>query len=106
MPYQYHKVFDPPLIQSLSRDPTDTAAKFGDEPERLIYMYTEKVILAVNIAMVTGRPLLVRGAPGSGKTSLAPNVARFKNWRYYKEVISSPYPGLRPDSGSSMLYAA
>ena len=89
MPYQYHKVFDPPLTQSLSRDPTDTAAKFGDQPERLIYIYTEKIILAVNIAMVTGRPLLVRGAPGSGKTALAPNVARFKNWRYYKEVISS-----------------
>jgi len=33
--------------------------------------------------------LLIRGASGSGKSSLAQNVARFFKWRYYEVVISS-----------------
>lgn len=45
--------------------------------------------LAVKVALATGRPLLVRGPPGWGKSSLAPAVAKYQNWRYLEKVISS-----------------
>ena len=53
------------------------------------YIYSEPIILAVNIALATERPLLIRGAPGSGKSSLAKNIAFQLDWAYYEEVISS-----------------
>jgi MoxR-like ATPase len=87
----YNKIFDPPLIQSLDKDisATDTPESFGDRRERRVYVYTEKIILAVNVAIATTRPLLIRGPSGSGKSSLAHNVADHMRWRYYDEVISS-----------------
>ncbi|MET9567142.1 AAA family ATPase [Streptomyces tauricus] len=45
--------------------------------------------LAVSVAKATGRPLLLRGNPGSGKSSLAPYVAREEGWRYYEYVVTS-----------------
>jgi MoxR-like ATPase len=61
----------------------------GDQRGGALYVYNEKVRLAVRVALVTGRPLLVRGAPGWGKSSLAASVARHKSWRYLEKVISS-----------------
>jgi MoxR-like ATPase len=49
----------------------------------------ERIALAVNVALATGRPLLVRGKPGSGKSSLAADVASRLGWRYYQETITS-----------------
>lgn len=43
----------------------------------------------MNVALSVKRPLLIRGASGSGKSSLALNIARFFKWRYYEVVISS-----------------
>ena len=40
------------------------------------YIATDDLMLAVNSAMVLGRPLLVKGEPGTGKTLLAEEVAR------------------------------
>ena len=53
------------------------------------YVYTDDTILAVNVALATGRPLLVRGESGSGKSSLARNVADWLGWRMYQKVITS-----------------
>ncbi len=38
---------------------------------RAVHVIDEKSILAVNAALATGRPLLVRGEPGTGKSQLA-----------------------------------
>src|SRR5687767_783409 len=61
----------------------------GDQREGSVYVYSPEIVLAVNVALATRRPLLVRGPSGSGKSSLARNVANFLNWRYYETVISS-----------------
>ena len=39
------------------------------------YVSTEDLTLAVNAAITLGRPLLVKGEPGTGKTQLAEEVA-------------------------------
>jgi MoxR-like ATPase len=49
----------------------------------------DRVILAVNVALTTGRPLLVFGPPGSGKSTLGPNVARVLRWPWRLEVVSA-----------------
>ncbi len=53
------------------------------------YVYSTPIILAVNVAMATGRPLLVAGSPGTGKTTLAANVAKVLGWKFYPRVITS-----------------
>jgi MoxR-like ATPase len=53
------------------------------------YVYTEEIVLSVNVAIATGRPLLVFGPPGSGKSSLAASVANLLQWSYYEQVITS-----------------
>jgi MoxR-like ATPase len=60
-----------------------------DRRDGLIYVMPEDVKLAIEVALVTGRPLLLRGEPGSGKSSLASFVARQREWRYYEEVVTT-----------------
>jgi MoxR-like ATPase len=49
---------------------------------------TDPLWLAVRIARTTGRPLLLRGDPGTGKSSLAAKVALDEKWRYYEHIIT------------------
>jgi MoxR-like ATPase len=48
-----------------------------------------KVLLAVKVALVTGRPLLVEGPSGSGKSALARAVSESLGWTYYEKVVTS-----------------
>ena len=58
-----------------------------DRRDGSVYRMHPKVRLAVDVALATGRPLLLRGEPGSGKSSLAPYLARNLGARYYEEVV-------------------
>ncbi|MFC1690482.1 AAA family ATPase, partial [Pseudomonadota bacterium] len=40
------------------------------------YVVTEDLMTAVNAAVVLGRPILIKGEPGTGKTQLAEEIAR------------------------------
>ena len=62
---------------------------FGDRRPDVEYVVSEDIELAVNVALATGRPLLVLGAPGSGKTSLGFAVARRLAWDEYGFVVTS-----------------
>jgi MoxR-like ATPase len=53
------------------------------------YVYSLDATLALNVAMATNRPLLLRGEPGCGKTSLAKDVAWQLDLPYYEDVITS-----------------
>lgn len=59
----------------------------GDRRDGRLYRHTEDVVFAVNVAIVTGRPLLLRGPAGCGKSSLAPFVARWMGRRYYEATV-------------------
>lgn len=81
--YDYTRFFNASFpTNSLERD---------DDEIGLCYEYDQKsdIELAINVALATQRPLLVRGAPGCGKSSLARNIARKMGWRYLEEVITS-----------------
>jgi MoxR-like ATPase len=79
----YERRFDP--AASPGRDPVVTPTRRDAE----VYLFGKEVVLAVNVALATTRPLLVFGPPGSGKSALAPNVARILGWRVYSEVVTS-----------------
>ena len=40
------------------------------------YVATEDLMTAVNAAVTLGRPMLIKGEPGTGKTQLAEEIAR------------------------------
>lgn len=84
MNMNYKKIFDPSSIPIAS-----LPGSSGDNQGGAAYVYSDHIVLAVNVALATGRPLLVRGASGCGKSALALSVARHLKWRYYERVISS-----------------
>jgi len=45
--------------------------------------------LAAHVAIITDRPLLLRGDPGVGKSSLAAFIARKRNWCYYEHTVTA-----------------
>lgn len=61
----------------------------SDRRDGEAYVLPEKLKLAVEIAYATGRPLLLRGDPGSGKSSLASHIAWLNSARYYELVVTS-----------------
>ena len=67
----------------------DAPAPGQDIRDGSVYVYQEPITLAVRVALATGRPLLLLGAPGSGKSSLAAFVARAMNWNYFEQVVTS-----------------
>jgi MoxR-like ATPase len=86
---RYRKVFDVSRPPRKRPSPLVVPVPEGGFGEGEIYEYTKRIELAVNVALTTGRPLLVTGEPGSGKSSLARNVAHRLKWRYYERVITS-----------------
>jgi MoxR-like ATPase len=84
----YRPLFDPARGVA---DAADEAVPegVGDRRDGRVYVYTPEIELAVNVALATGRPLLVRGPSGGGKSTLARHAARVLGWRYYERVISS-----------------
>ena len=67
----------------------NSTVDYGDRRNGLLYRYTKEAKLAINIALATGRPLLILGATGCGKSSLAYNLARVMKRRYYEFVVTS-----------------
>lgn len=88
MTFSYKMLFKP---RSLGRSamPDAAASHFADRAPAGVYIFAEEIILAVNIAMATGRPLIIRGPSGSGKSSLAKSVAEECGLTYFETVITS-----------------
>jgi MoxR-like ATPase len=60
-----------------------------DDRSGAVYLHDPNLQLAAETAIVTQRPLLLRGEPGCGKSSFAPFAARNLRWRYYEKTISA-----------------
>lgn len=70
------------------------AASEGDRRDGSVYVYFDPNIqLAVCLALAIGRPLLIFGPTGCGKSELALNVARTLHWRYYEFVVTADSTG-------------
>ncbi|HEY6392041.1 MAG TPA: MoxR family ATPase [Bryobacteraceae bacterium] len=54
-----------------------------------VYVFNDRIRLAIQVALATGRPLLVRGDSGWGKSSLAAASARYLKWEFHEAVITS-----------------
>lgn len=69
----------------------DAAAGPGDRRDGAVYAHEHDpgLRMALEVALITGRPLLMRGPPGCGKSTFALAVARRLGWRHYKEVVTS-----------------
>ena len=59
------------------------------EVEPAQYICSDELRLALDTALVTRRPLLLSGDPGTGKSSFARWVAANLGWRFYKFVVTS-----------------
>jgi MoxR-like ATPase len=84
------RIFQPERVQRCTTVGGRQPSGAGDARDGGVYVYhDEEIALAVNVAWATGRPLLLSGPSGSGKSSLALNVAFTLGWRYYEHVITS-----------------
>lgn len=80
------RFFDPASAPGASTDATGcTTVKSAGS----VYVYNPAIVLAVNAALATHRPLLIAGSPGTGKTTLAANVAAVLGRRFYQRVVTS-----------------
>ena len=59
------------------------------ESRQARYVYDDALLLAINVAIATERPLLLAGEPGCGKTTVAQNIALAKDWASYRYTVSS-----------------
>ncbi len=57
----------------------------GVEP----YVFSDDIVIAVDVALATDRPLLVSGHPGSGKSRLADAVAAVQGWNLLAKTMTS-----------------
>ncbi len=89
MSYQYEKFFDATSAVKSREWTRHDDSHMADRRDGKIYRFTDEIELAVNVALVTGRPLLVRGRSGCGKSSLARSVANKLGRRYYEIVVTS-----------------
>lgn len=71
-----------------TRSPAVGPPDATDRRDGECYLMPEEGRLAVEVALATGRPLLLRGKPGCGKSSLAAFEAARRKWRYYEHVVT------------------
>ena len=60
-----------------------------DEPGVEPYVFSQDIAIAIDVAFATGRPLLVEGKPGCGKSRLAEAIAAIKGWHFQGKAITS-----------------
>lgn len=75
-------------ISSL-RSKTCVLSDGKDGTPRRVHLFDDDEISAVEAALLSERPLLLRGEPGVGKSQLAEAVAREMGWEFLKETVDA-----------------
>ncbi|MCX6874377.1 MAG: MoxR family ATPase [Verrucomicrobia bacterium] len=78
---------NPPSLPMNLVGPTQTLQGFGHWPETS-HVFAEDDIRAINMALASGRPLLLRGEPGCGKSQLARAAAEMLEWPLLARVVN------------------
>ena len=60
-----------------------------ETPETILHRFEARERDAINAALAAGRPLLVRGEPGVGKSQLARAAAKGLGWAFVSKVIDA-----------------
>lgn len=84
----------PTFVNIDASQPDDAAyaglgSTLGDRRDGRVYVHDGRIRAAVRVALATGRPLLLRGEAGSGKSSLAPFIARLLRRRFYVFTVTA-----------------
>lgn len=66
---------------------TPQANKTRDKAQNLYHIFEDDDIAALWAAYAAGRPLLVRGEPGTGKSQMAKAIASHLGWAFVSKVI-------------------
>jgi MoxR-like ATPase len=53
------------------------------------YIFNNTITIAIDVALATGRPLLVSGNPGTGKSRLADAIAEVQQWNLLRTTLTS-----------------
>jgi MoxR-like ATPase len=84
------KVLFDPTTQDAKARYAHAKRRDGSQNPYAPYQYEgSRLRIAINAALATKRPLLLRGEAGAGKSSLAYDVALVLGWTYYERVVSS-----------------
>ena len=75
-------------VDTLTDRRTADTRVHGDSRSGEVYIVTDKIVTALKVALLTGRPLLLGGPPGCGKSSLASYVARNLGVAYYEFITT------------------
>src|SRR5262245_57820745 len=89
MKFDFDAKFFNPSTAGVADEKLKTITVSVDKGKGWSYVYSPSIVLAVNLALATQRPLFVTGRPGTGKTTLAWNVAHVLGWKYYEKVVTS-----------------
>ncbi|HAT50517.1 MAG: MoxR family ATPase [Nitrospirae bacterium] len=88
----YQRIFDPDNAYQPSAEDSHANGEhcngFGDS-QSTKYFFSQEIIFAINVAIATGRPLLVGGPTGCGKSAMAQAVAKVLKRRFCSFTITS-----------------
>ena len=76
------------LVDEMIDGEPSAEVRIGDSRDGVFYRHDIRTRLALKVALITGRPLLMVGPPGCGKSSLAPYVARNLNLRLLTYTVT------------------
>jgi MoxR-like ATPase len=77
----------------VTRHVSDVADHDDGSPSRVCHAWSPAEVDALQVALVTRRPLLIRGEPGSGKTQVARAVAHELGWALHALTV---HPRIEP----------
>ena len=81
-------------IQRLNQIDLQPVMRVENDGHLLCHVWGQREIAAIEVAIATRRPLLIRGEPGSGKSQIAKAAAYILGWMFHSFTVT---PRTEPD---------